>query len=259
MTVHLSERETAVTDLYASLHPYAAADFAERCLLPRFLRHLEWLGIQPDALRGRSFLDAGCGGFAGGAAIAVALDAAEILGVDLSAANVGEARRRFALFPRVRFQRDNLLGLSLPSNRFDFVYSTGVLHHTEHPEGGFRELVRVLKPGGRIYIGVYGKGGLYNGAVVPAAKLAGRVVPRTVAMRVARRVPRLLRPSSSLLDLMYVPIEVHYRREEIEDWFRRAAMDPVFLRHPEQPATWRNRILFGQGSMLYFSAIKSPD
>ncbi len=257
MTLHLSEQEVAVTDLYGSLHPHAAADFAERSLLPRFVRHLECLGIARDAaLRGHSFLDAGCGGFAGGVAIAIALGAAEIVGVDLAAANVAEARRRFGRFRQVRIHQDNLLRLALPDNRFDFVYSTGVLHHTEDPERGFRELLRVLKPGGRIYIGVYGKGGMYNEVVVPAAKFAGRLVPRTVAMRVARRIPWLLRPSTSLLDLMYVPIEVHYRREEIESWFRRAGMQPVFLRHPGQPASWRNRLLFGEGRMLYFSATK---
>jgi len=44
-----------------------------------------------------------------------------------------------------------------------------------------------LRPGGRIYIGVYGAGGLYNEVVTPAATPAGKVIPRPVTARVLRR------------------------------------------------------------------------
>jgi SAM-dependent methyltransferase len=255
---HLTEREQRVADLYGDLHRHASDSFAGEYLLPGFRRHLAALGLDPEvALRGRSFLDAGCGGFAGGVAVALALGASPIVGVDLSADNIAEARRRLGETPHVHLRQENLLSLTTDSDAFDFVYCNGVLHHTEAPERAFRELVRVLKPGGRIYIGVYGRGGLFNEVVVPAMKCAGRLVPRRATARLVALVPRLGRPSSSLMDFMYVPIEVHYRRPEIERWFTNVGMNPVCLRHYYQPDSIWNRLLFGEGTMLFFSGVKS--
>ena len=69
-------------------------------------------------------------------------------------------------------------------------------------------------------------------------------------------MPGLRRPSSSLLDFMYVPIEVHYRRPEVERWFAKAGLTATFLRHPFQPDTLGGRFLYGEGTMLFFSAVK---
>ena len=123
----LTLREREVANLYGDLHRHASHSYAAEYLLPAFRRHLEALGLPPDeALRGRSFLDAGCGGFAGGVAIGLALGAGSILGVDLSEENVAAARERFVAVPHARFQQENLLALSLESNSCDFVYCIGV-------------------------------------------------------------------------------------------------------------------------------------
>jgi SAM-dependent methyltransferase len=249
----LSPREQQVADLYGDLHRHASDTFAREYLLPGFRRHLEAGGLRPEeAVRGRSFLDAGCGGFAGGAAVALALGAEPVVGVDLSEANVEAARAAFSGRPHVRFQRENLRTLSFASDTFDFVYCNGVLHHTEAPEQAFGQLVRVLKPGGWIYLGVYGRGGLYNEVVVPALKLAGRLVPRRVTATLLALAPRLRRPSSSLMDVMYVPIEVHYRRAAVERWFAGVGIQPTFLRHYYQPDTLAVRLLVGEGTMMFF-------
>lgn len=254
----LTARERDVAGLYGELHRHADASFARQHIVPRFVRHLRELGLDPEtALRGKSFLDAGCGGFAGGAAAAIELGAREILGIDLSAANVRSARERFRHCPNVRFRRENLIRLSLESESWDFIYCVGVLMCLEQPLAAFRQLVRVLKPGGRIYIGVYGRGGLYNRLAVPAARLAGRIVPRRITASFLKRwLPAWLKPTTSLMDLMYVPIDRHYRVAEVRRWFEEAGMEATFLRHPEQPRTPRNRLLFGEGSMIYFSAVK---
>ncbi len=258
--LYRTPREKAVAELYGDLHRHADASFARRHIVPRFVRHLRELGLDPEtALRGQSFLDAGCGGFAGGAAAAVELGAREILGIDLSYANICSARERFRDRPNVRFLHENLHDLSLASDGWDFVYCVGVLMCLEQPRAAFRELVRVLKPGGRIYIGVYGSGGLYNRLAVPAARLAGRIVPRKVTERILKRwLPAWLKPTTSLMDLMYVPIDRHYRVAEVRRWFEEIGMPATFLRHPEQPRSLRNRLLFGEGSMIYFSAVKPP-
>ncbi len=255
--LHLTPREQATVELYADLHRHASDTYALEYLLPGFRQHLLALGLIPEtAIHGMRVLDAGCGGFAGGAAVAVALGAGSVTAIDLSDANIRSAAKRFAGVPNACFRVETLLDIQMPSEQFDFVYSVGVLMITEDPERAFREIVRLVKPGGRIYIGVYGRGGLFNEVAVPVMKLAGCIIPRSLMARVLRFTPWLLKPSTSLMDFMYVPIEIHYRIAEIEAWFIRACLTPTFLRHPYQPDTWWNRLLFGDGTMIFFSAVK---
>ncbi|MFB3854939.1 MAG: class I SAM-dependent methyltransferase [Vicinamibacterales bacterium] len=253
----MTPRERATAELYADLHRHASDTYALDYLLPALTAHLRQLGLDPQtALRGKSFLDAGCGGFAGGAASALAMGAGPVVGIDLSEDNVRAARERLGEVAGTSFQVQNLLDIRLEPETFDFVYSVGVLMITEAPERAFRQLVRLVKPGGRIYIGVYGRGGLYNEVAVPLLRAAGRVVPRRWVARALALAPFLLRPSSSLMDVMYVPIEIHYRIHEVAAWFHRCGLQPVFLRHPLQPPTMKNRLLFGDGTMIFFSAVK---
>ena len=253
----MTPAETATAELYADLHRYASPSFARDYFLPGFRAHLQALGLPPDnALSGQRILDAGCGGYAAGIVVSMAAGAARAVGVDFSWGNIAAARRRMEGVANVRFECANLLHLGFQDNTFDFVYCNGVLMITEDPQGGFRELVRVLKPGGRLYIGVYGRGGIFNEIAVPIFKRAGRGIPRAATTTILRYVPWLLRPSTSLLDFMYVPIERHYKSGDVADWFRELGMTPTFLRHYYQPDTPLNRLLYGEGTMLFFSAVK---
>ncbi len=54
----------------------------------------------------------------------------------------------------------NLKKLPYPSNFFDFVLCAGAIHHTTDWKKSLKELCRVTKNNGHIYIEAYGKGGL---------------------------------------------------------------------------------------------------
>ena len=56
----------------------------------------------------------------------------------------------------------NNLHLPFESNSFDFVISSGVIHHTPDPHRCFEELVRILKPGGTLYLRVYNIQSMYG-------------------------------------------------------------------------------------------------
>jgi len=106
-----------------------------------------------------SVVDVGCG--TGQLACFLASKGRRVLGVDYSQHSLDLAqllKERLAL-PTVEFRRRNLLDWDLPDEAFDFVFCNGVLHHTSDPYRGFRNLVRLVRPGGRLVVGLYNRYG----------------------------------------------------------------------------------------------------
>jgi SAM-dependent methyltransferase len=95
-------------------------------------------------------LDAGCGtGFQ--TAILLALGYRTV-GIDLSGGLLAVARRRH---PAASFVRGDLQALPWPDATFDVAVSVGsTLSFVEHPARAFREIGRVLRPGGRVLLEV---------------------------------------------------------------------------------------------------------
>lgn len=92
---------------------------------------------------GDRVLDVGCG------MGAVAFDVAEqsgasVVGIDLSAENIAEARRRFA-HPRVEYRVGDAL-TALPEERFDAVILSNVLEHLPERPRFLRELSAAVRP-----------------------------------------------------------------------------------------------------------------
>lgn len=81
-----------------------------------------------------------------------------VSGVDFSERSVELARRRLAL---EGLPGEVLVGdaenLPFPDAAFDRVYSWGVLHHTPDTARAAREIVRVLRPGGRLCVMLYAR------------------------------------------------------------------------------------------------------
>jgi len=77
-------------------------------------------------------------------------------GVDLSSASLERARQRCqaANLP-CDLQLADAENLAFADNTFDIVYSYGVLHHSPDTPQCFREVLRVLKPGGTARIMIY--------------------------------------------------------------------------------------------------------
>jgi len=110
-------------------------------------------------------LDAGCGSNGNGIANLLDMGAMRVEAFDLDDSilrSVPDAMRNRSLEfkKRCNLSVDNVLGMSYQDNYFDFVHCSGVLHHTENIDKGIKELSRVLKPGGVMYLYVNGKGGI---------------------------------------------------------------------------------------------------
>jgi ubiquinone/menaquinone biosynthesis C-methylase UbiE len=124
-------------------YPPAARRYYDRA----FARLLQYLTPQHD----EPILDAGCG--PGLHSIRVACAGYSVHAIDISATVLEEARRRATeagVVDRICFKQGDHTELNLPSASYDAVFSWGVLMHIPDLSKALEELVRVLKPGGRL-------------------------------------------------------------------------------------------------------------
>ena len=111
-----------------------------------------------DQHHNEQVLEIGCG--QGTDLLQFAKGGAKVTGVDLTEAAIRKAEEMFTVCE----QKGRLLTCDAESlepfadNSFDVVYSFGVLHHTPNTEAAISEVYRVLSPGGKAIIMLYGKG-----------------------------------------------------------------------------------------------------
>ncbi len=80
-----------------------------------------------------------------------------VIGADLchNSLKLGHGFKRANQLERVHFLQMNLFRPPLKHEAFDLVISNGVLHHTADPFLAFREISKLVRPGGYILVGLY--------------------------------------------------------------------------------------------------------
>lgn len=104
--------------------------------------------------RGLRVLDAGCG--KGSYTRLVAGCADRVVGLDKH--SIPAARENVGDVGNIDLIEGDLETFE-DAQKFDAIFSVGVLHHLDDPRRGFDNLLRTLKPGGRISVWVYGREG----------------------------------------------------------------------------------------------------
>jgi ubiquinone/menaquinone biosynthesis C-methylase UbiE len=144
---------------------FVDGDFTSREFLLRYREfryakehHLDRL-IDWESATGKDLLEIGLGAGADGARWAER--ARSYTGVDLTDESVNASRLLFQyLGLDGRILKGNAEDLPFDDNSFDIVYSHGVLHHTPDIERAFKEVHRVLRPGGEFILMLYSKNSL---------------------------------------------------------------------------------------------------
>jgi len=186
-----------------------------------------------------------------------------LVGVELGD-TVEQTKRNLRDLPAgmVELHRGDLCEVNLGT--FDLVYCIGVLHHLEHPEEGFRAVLRHVRPGGRFHCWVYAWEGntIVRHVVEPIRRLTSRlpwwltkygvalplVIPyflyaKSIAMlaRAGMALSRLPLHDYSLwiaqrpfhffhhvaFDQLVTPRTRYLRRGEVESWLTDTAVDPA--------------------------------
>src|SRR5947208_4597772 len=102
---------------------------------------------------GEMVLEVGCG--TGCDLLQFALNGAKAHGIDITENHLRLAKQRVGDNAETKYGDGRFI--PYPDNHFDYVYSHGVMHHSDEPQKIAGEILRVLRPGGRFNVHVYAK------------------------------------------------------------------------------------------------------
>ncbi|MBV1691331.1 methyltransferase domain-containing protein [Novosphingobium sp. G106] len=152
-----------------------------------------------------------------------------VVALDLSRAalTLGAAAARRYGTRRIDFVECDLACLPLRDAAFDVVYCSGVLHHTPDPRAAFASVVRAVKPGGHIILGLYNR---YARLPLRLRRLVARAtayrwIPFDPVLRDRGAEPA--RREAWLRDQYQHPEEHRHSLAEVRRWFRDEAIDFV--------------------------------
>lgn len=132
-------------------------DFFDAVLSIRSTREMPWLTrlIPFREMADRDVLEVGCG--AGYDAYEFLRHGARYVGVDITPENIDRTRSHLQSKGLVAtgLRVADAMHLPYANQSFDVVFSNGVLHHVEDTAGSLREALRVLRPGGDLWITLY--------------------------------------------------------------------------------------------------------
>ncbi|AZR73334.1 ubiquinone biosynthesis methyltransferase UbiE [Anoxybacter fermentans] len=106
--------------------------------------------------KGMKILDVGCG--TGNFSIKLAKKGCKVIGVDISDAMLEIARKKAKSNNlNITFYNMNVYDLDFDDETFDAIFSMAAFEFIKEPEKAFKEMMRVLKPGGQLLIGTIHK------------------------------------------------------------------------------------------------------
>jgi len=139
--------------------------FSKRLTQDDYLAAKRSLHELVDDLNGKTFLDIGCGSGLFSAA-ASALGAKCVLGFDIDSQSVQTSgvvlEKAVEWDPSIKkdsvdFKVESILNHSMQSNKYDVVYSWGVLHHTGNMYAAFDAVTKMVADKGLLVIAIYNK------------------------------------------------------------------------------------------------------
>ena len=201
------------------------------------LQPLPFLHFANEHLQpGMRIIEVGCG--PGRGTLFMARRGLDLTAVDISPESLGLARRRA---PAAKFVLASNLDLPFADAAFDAVVSDGVIHHTPDAYRSFSENARILRPGGRMYVGVYRRKRyyyyLYTYLGRPIRWLEKQAWGRTLVYStllpvyyavhlIKSRGKRTWRGAKNFFyDYIITPQATFHTREEIVEWGRHQHME----------------------------------
>ncbi len=246
---HRIERQTA--DLYADL-------FSRNTDREFFQKAENYIGrtkIARGWFSGKTCLDAGCGSGVASYSFA-AINKAKVIGFDISRQCLNIAQKRLKMLDNFSPVQASTEVIPFKDGSFDFINCNGVLHHIFDVDMALSEFFRILKPGGLLFIGVYGRGGLMNEYKIRFYRFFSRFVPYALLRKLL-----WVKNKNELLDNLCVPIRRAFSEQEMRSKLSHSGFGDTnriaedFYRKPSN--YWEKLIIGPDGMYLHFLTIKN--
>lgn len=200
---HIIENKTAV--LYGDL--FGAV--ADTLFFDKARRYLSRIDLNKDWFIDKVCLDAGCGNGVASYSLAQ-IAGAKIFSVDVGVACLSKTVSMLRGFQSSFFARASVCSLPFKDAVFDFINCNGVLHHLLDLDRALDELWRVLKRKGKIFIGVYGAGGILNEHKINFYRIIAKIIPYRFMKKFLIGKHKL-----ELLDNLYVPVRRSFSEQDM--------------------------------------------
>ena len=180
-----------------------------------YKQFFDWINpVNEEFLKGKIVLDAGCG--KGHHLLIISDFVKEAIGVDISD-SVFVAYNHTKHLPNIHIIKADLNHLPLKDELFDYIYSIGVVHHTESPQVTTKNILQKVKKAGVASLWVYGREN--NGWIIylvdPARKYISTHFPLFLIHGIAAFLAMLLYP---ILKIIYLPVSRFKILQVVRKW-----------------------------------------
>ena len=207
-----------------------------------------------------NILDDGCG--SGRYSLALKeMGAKNVTGIDVSSNSIAFANKMNPFDDNVFFKQASVLELPFEDASFNFVFSNGVLHHTTDTLQGLSEIYRVLEPGGKCWLYLYGGKDSFFWDMVDCCRSILIDVPESYTVSVMKSLGYSSGRIFHRNDFFYVPINNRYYKKDIDNMLISSGFSEFVKLERGVDIDWDEIIhsnpnidpyLYGEGEMRYF-------
>jgi malonyl-CoA O-methyltransferase len=145
------EKEIVAQSFSKAAVNYEASAFLQKEVASRLFERLEIMNVSPLKV-----LDAGCGTGYCTRMLNKKFSKAQLFGVDFASGMIEQAKKQKGFFDKIDYRVADIEKLPFDSNYFDLVFSNLTVQWLNESDTLFKELNRVLKPGGLLIFSTLG-------------------------------------------------------------------------------------------------------